>query len=93
MRITQEHSHHLSRLLIDRLQVAELLEVCGSLDTLILAIEKTITTECSVEDRLNAEVRDMLKQYEAEFEKGRADYQKMFSMVKNKLIKERDIIL
>ena len=93
MRITQEHIKYLSRLLIERLQSERLLEVHGSVNTLTLAIEKTITEECSVEDRLNTEVRNILKQYEAEFEKGRADYQKMFAMVKNKLIKEREIIL
>ena len=93
MRITQEHIKSLSRLLIERLQSQGLLEVPGSVNALTLAIEKTIAEECSVEDRLNAEVRNILKQYEAEFEKGRADYQKMFSMVKNKLIKEREIVL
>jgi len=46
-----------------------------------------------VEDRLNAEVRKILKQYDAEFDSGRADYQKMFVMVKSKLVKERSIIL
>jgi hypothetical protein len=46
-----------------------------------------------VEDRLNADVREMLKQFDQEFAAGRADYQKMFSMVKKKLIKERDIVL
>ena len=93
MRISQEHIKYLSRLLIERLQSEGLLEVRGSVNALTLAIEKAITEECSVEDRLNAEVRNILKQYEAEFVKGRADYQKMFAMVKNKLIKERQIIL
>ena len=35
----------------------------------------------------------MLKQYDAEFNSGRADYQKMFTMVKSKLVKERGVIL
>ena len=33
------------------------------------------------------------KQYDAEFESGRADYQKMFMMVKTKLVKERGLVL
>jgi hypothetical protein len=56
-------------------------------------VDSAITTELHVEDRLNADVRDMLKQFEREFAEGRADYQKMFSMVKQKLIKERGIVL
>ena len=60
---------------------------------MVQQLEAAITTELHVEDQLNTEVRDMLKQYEREFSEGRADYQKMFSMVKKKLINERDIVL
>jgi hypothetical protein len=46
-----------------------------------------------VEDRVNAEVRQMLKIYEKQIEQGQVDYQKMFQMVKQKLVRERGIIL
>ena len=62
-------------------------------EPVVQQVESAITTELHVEDRLNADVRDMLKQFEREFNEGRADYQKMFSMVKQKLIKERNIVL
>ena len=64
----------------------------GTSSLLFAADEKT-TGRLIVEDRLNAEVRKMLKQYDAEFDSGRADYQKMFVMVKSKLVKERSIVL
>jgi hypothetical protein len=47
----------------------------------------------SVEDRLNAEVRQLLKAYEQQIDQGQVDYQKMFQMVKQKLVRERGIIL
>jgi hypothetical protein len=38
-------------------------------------------------------VRQMLKAYEQEIERGNVDYQKMFTMIKQKLVRERGIIL
>ena len=56
-------------------------------------IEELMLEELMVEDRLNAEVREILKQYDSEIEKGRLDYRRLFEMTKHKLIKERNIIL
>jgi hypothetical protein len=78
---------------IERLEAQGLLQIQGKTDLVVQQLEAAITTELQVEDRLNADVREMLKQFDREFAAGRADYQKMFSMVKKKLIKERDIVL
>ena len=56
-------------------------------------LEELILDELMVEDRLNAEVREMLKQHEAEIEKGRLDYRKVFDLTKQKILKERNIII
>jgi len=56
-------------------------------------LEELILDELMVEDRLNADIREMLKQHEAEIEKGRLDYRKVFDLTKQKLIKERNIII
>jgi len=56
-------------------------------------LDRTITDELLVEDRLNAEVRELMKRYATEIERGQVDYQKMFTMIKNKLVKERGLIL
>ncbi len=93
MRITKERIRHIATTVASRLQDQGLLEVTGSEETLIQALDKAIRDELSVEDRLNAEVRNLLQQYQAEFEKGQADYQKMFTMVKGKLVKERGLVL
>jgi hypothetical protein len=49
--------------------------------------------ELQVEDRLNAEIRNLMKAYESEIEKGHVDYQKMFAIIKSKLVRERGLIL
>jgi uncharacterized protein len=38
-------------------------------------------------------VRQLLKAYDAQIEQGQVDYQKMFQMVKQKLVRERGLIL
>jgi hypothetical protein len=93
MRVTEKCIRLLATAVVERLQEQGLLEVAGSKERLIDAVRKAITDELSVEDRLHAEIRALLKQYDAEFQSGRSDYQKMFTMVKNKLVKERELVL
>ncbi len=93
MRLNKVRVHHLAVSVIERLQASGLLQIQGKLEVVIQKLEAAILTELQVEDRLNADVREMLKQFEREFAEGRADYQKMFTMVKQKLIKERGVIL
>jgi hypothetical protein len=56
-------------------------------------LERIIFEELSVEDRINDEVREILKKYEAEFASGRADYRKMFDLTKRQLVKEKGVII
>ena len=93
MRLNTTRIHQMAAKVVERLTAQGLLQVQGKTEPVIQQLEGAITQELEVEDRLNADVREMLKQFEQEFTKGRADYQKMFSMVKKKLIKERDIVL
>ena len=93
MRLTKERVRHMAESLSSRLQEQEHLELVGSPKALVEELDRAITDELTVEDRLNAEVRELMKTYEAEIERGRLDYQKMFTMIKNKLAKERELIL
>lgn len=93
MRVTEERIQSLATAVVDRLQEQELLEISGSKERLIRAVRKAVTDELSVEDRLHAEIQTLLKQYDAEIQSGRLDYQKMFTMVKTKLVKERGLVL
>jgi hypothetical protein len=93
MRLNKVRVHQMAASVVERLAAGGLLEIQGKSDAVVQQLESAITSELQVEDRLNAEVREMLKKFEREFAEGRADYQKMFTMVKQKLIKERGIIL
>lgn len=69
------------------------LDVTGDRKAFVESLEQVITTELGIEDLLNAEVRQMLKAYEKQIEQGQVDYQRMFTMIKTKLVRERGIIL
>jgi len=67
--------------------------LAGTPKGLVDALDQAVTDELSVEDRLNSEVRQLLKAYEHQIEAGQVDYQKMFTMIKQKLVRERGIVL
>ena len=83
----------MSEALAARLQQEGHIEMAGDRKAFVEALDHAITNELSVEDRLNAEVRQLLKAYERQIEQGQVDYQKMFVMIKQKLVRERGIIL
>ena len=49
--------------------------------------------ELSLEDRINDEVRSLLNQYQDQMRQNGASYQEMFKLIKNKLVRERKVVL
>ena len=93
MRLSKERIRHLSESIATRLQQEGQVTIVGDRKAFVEQIDHAIVEELSVEDRLNAEVRQLLNAYEHDIEKGHVDYQRMFTMVKTKLARERGIIL
>jgi uncharacterized protein len=93
MRLSKERVRHMSESLATRLQEEGHVAMAGDCKAFVEQIDRAITEELSVEDRLNAEVRQLLKVYEHDIERGHVDYQRMFTMVKSKLARDRGIIL
>jgi hypothetical protein len=93
MRLSKGRVTHLADALLRRLEEGGQIECTGPRAGVVEAVERAITEELMVEDRLNAEIRDLMKQYAAEIERGQVDYQKMFTMIKTKLVRERGLIL
>ncbi len=56
-------------------------------------LHELMLEELMVEARLNEEVREMLKKFDSEIAKGRLDYRKLFELTKQKLVKERNVVL
>jgi hypothetical protein len=93
MRIPKGFIPVLAREIIDELLRKDQIELKSSRNQVLALVEELILEELMVEDRLNQEVREMLKQYDAEIEKGRLDFRRLFDMTKKKIVKDRNIIL
>ncbi len=93
MRVPKNWVPLLAKRIIDNLIQQKLIDVPIPVKNLIEETEKIITDELMVEDRLNEEVRQLLKKYASDIEKGRLDYRKLFDMTKQKLIKSKNIVI
>ena len=93
MKLSKERIAHMAESLAQRLTQHKMVELAGSHHALVETLGRAITEELAVEDKLNAEVRTLMKKYEAEIDRGQVDYQKMFLLVKKQLAKDRGIIL
>jgi hypothetical protein len=71
----------------------DLLTIVGPAEALTAEIRRLITEDLLVEDRLNDEVKAILRAHTDEIDRGNIDYARMFAMVKKKLVQERGLIL
>ena len=93
MRIPKTWVPVLAKEVMEELLRKESIELNEPQEQVTSIIEALILEELMVEDRLNDEVREILKKFDSEIEQGRLDYRRLFDMTKHKLVKERDIIL
>jgi len=93
MRIPKSWVPFISKRIVENLISKELISSNIPIEKLILQAEEIILDELMVEDRLNEEVKEILKSHAYEIEKGKLDYRKLFELTKQKLVKERNLIL
>lgn len=93
MKLSKERIAHIAESLVQRLTQQKVVTPAGSHQAMVETLGHAITEELAVEDKLNAEVRTLMKKYETEIDRGQVDYQKMFLMVKKQLAKDRGIVL
>jgi len=93
MRIPKTWVPAMAKKIVESLLNRELVDPAVPVETLISETEKLLLEELMVEDRINDEVRQILKKFEPEIEKGRLDYRKLFDMTKQKIVRERNVIL
>ncbi len=93
MRIPRSWVPIIAKKIIDNLIAKELVTPKIPMDKLLEISESLMMEELLVEDRLNDEVRMLLKKHESEIERGRMDYRSLFELTKKKLVKERNLVL
>ena len=92
MGLRKEYVRLLAAKIAEDLVKQEMIEIPASLD-LATQLFEVMDAEINLEDRLNDEVRTMLNQYSNEMRQSGASYQEMFKLIKNKLVKERKLVL
>ena len=93
MRLRKKIIDYIAKTVTDRLLDQGLLTVDGARETVTAEVSRLITADLMVEDRLNEEVKELLRAHTAEIERGNIDYARMFTMVKRQLVRERGLIL
>lgn len=93
MRIPKGWLTVISREILKELLDKDFVELKASENQVRDIIFEAMLAELMVEDTLNEEVRDILKKFDSQIEKGNLDYRTLFDMTKKKLVKERNIIL
>ena len=93
MRLRKEMIERVSEKVVDRLVRRELVTDDADLEELRHRVARVIEADLSVEDRLNEEVKELLRDYQDEMDKSNVDYSRLFTMVKTKLARERNLVL
>ena len=92
MALRKEYVRLLSTKIVEELVEHEMIGVPEGLDLTGQVLE-VMEAEVNLEDRINDEVRQMLNQYQDQMRQSGASYQEMFKLIKNKLVRERKLVL
>ena len=93
MRLRRKMIDFVAQAITDNLLGKGLLALETSAEAVTAECRRLITEDLLVEDRLNEEVKEILRAHTNEIDRGNIDYSRMFSMVKRQLVKERGLIL
>jgi hypothetical protein len=93
MRLRREMIQYLAQAMARDLSDKGCIQVQADREKVEELLREVINEDLQVEDRLNNEVKALLRAFSDEFTRGEADYQRMFTMVKRKLVQERGLIL
>ena len=92
MRLTRDQVDYVSQQIVRGL-VRESYIAAERHDPVIDSIAQVLVADLEAEDRLNDEVREMLKNFADEISRGSLNYQELFRKAKAKLAKERKMII
>lgn len=93
MRLRKEMIEYISKRIVESLVKRKMIETEIETEKIEGKIAQIITDDLLVEDKLNEEVKELLRKHIDDVYKGDIDYSKMFNMIKTKLAKERGLIL
>ena len=92
MALRKEFVRLLSVKIVEDLIKQEMIEIPEDLN-LADHLFQVMDEELTVEDKINDEVRVLLNQYQDQMRQTGASYQEMFKLIKNKLVREKKVVL
>jgi hypothetical protein len=92
MRLNSEQIEDIANRIVRGLVKREYFDVEDADETELL-VRQVISDELRVEDRLNDEVREVMREHMERIRRADVEYHEMFKVIKARLAKERDIIL
>ena len=93
MKLSQEKVDQFADALLDVVADSETTLLQAGDAELRAAIRDIMVDELQVEDRLNAEIHQMLQAYKYEITMDRLDYDELYRKLRNRLIAERKLVL
>ena len=93
MNLSPERIAALADQLVGKLVAGRMIEPVADRRVLTVSLERVIVEELSVEDRINAEAKELMRTYESEIARGQMNEQQLFQMIKKQLVKEKGAIL
>ncbi|MBI5643900.1 MAG: DUF507 family protein [Deltaproteobacteria bacterium] len=93
MKLAREQVEKLSGMILDGLVKKGLIVLKTDREAVLKKIVDVITADLKVEDDLEKEVETILSSHSGDMDSSRVDYRRMFNMIKQKLARERGIVL
>jgi hypothetical protein len=93
VRLKHDEIEYLSWRIVRRLQENKKVEFLCPNEEALGRVRHAIVEDLLVEDRLNREVDDILREHLNEMGREPVDQRRMFQLIKNKLARERNLIL
>ena len=93
MKFSPERVASLAGQLVAKLVSDGLIEPVADRRVLTVSLERVIVDELSVEDRINADAKELMRKYESEIARGQMNEQQLFQMIKKQLVKEKGVVL
>ena len=93
MRLSDARLERLAAQIVDTLADRDDVRLQADDAKLLHGVAAIMADELSVEERIDAEVREILEQYRNDIAAGRLDYHELFRKVKSRLVNERRAVL
>jgi hypothetical protein len=93
MKLSPAKVEQLAAALVDYLAEVDGVMFRGDDSQLRLAVQQIMTDELMVEELLDAEIHKMLQAYKYEITMGRLSYDDLFKKTKQRLVRERRLVL